>query len=64
MTKWLITVVIALLVFNGLRSALSRIGFGQLPGDFEFTVRGRRIFLPLTSTLLLSGLAALVAALL
>jgi hypothetical protein len=62
MTKWLITVVVALLLFNGLQSALSRFGFGRLPGDFEFTVRGRRIFLPVTSTVLLSALAALVAA--
>lgn len=63
MTKWLITVVVALLLFNGLSSLLGRIGFGRLPGDFEFRVRGRRIALPLTSTILLSALAALVAAL-
>ncbi|MEZ5659363.1 MAG: DUF2905 family protein [Burkholderiaceae bacterium] len=62
MTKWLITVVIALLVFSGLQNMLARIGFGRLPGDFEFRIRGRRISLPLTSTLLLSALAALVAA--
>ena len=63
MTKWLITVVVALLLFNGLQSALGRVGLGRLPGDFEFRIRGRRVFLPITSTLLLSGLAALVAAL-
>ncbi|MEZ5653308.1 MAG: DUF2905 family protein [Burkholderiaceae bacterium] len=62
MTKWLITVVIALLVFSGLQNALAKIGFGRLPGDFEFWFRGRRYSLPLTSTLLLSALAALIAA--
>ncbi len=32
---------------------LSRFGLGRLPGDINFTVFGRRIGIPLASTLLI-----------
>ncbi|MGB7307088.1 MAG: DUF2905 domain-containing protein [Burkholderiaceae bacterium] len=61
MLKWLITVVIALLLFSGLQKGLRRIGLGRLPGDFSIRIRGREFAVPLMSTLLLSALFALLS---
>lgn len=61
MLRWLIVVVLALLVFQGLLGWLRRWGFGRLPGDVEFELFGRRWYLPLASTILLSLLAAALA---
>lgn len=57
MLRWLIVVVLALIVLNGLRPWLEKIGFGQLPGDFRFRWRGREWSLPIASTVLLSFIA-------
>jgi hypothetical protein len=57
MLKWLITVVLALILFSGLAPLLRRIGLGKLPGDFDFFLFGRRWTIPLMSTILLSLLA-------
>ncbi|MBN9460644.1 MAG: DUF2905 family protein [Burkholderiales bacterium] len=64
MLKWLLVVVLALAVFSGLMPLLRRLGLGRLPGDFEFRAFGREWAIPLTSTVLLSLLAALLAKLL
>ena len=64
MTKWLVVTVLALLLFSGLMPLLRRFGIGRLPGDFEFRVQGRRIALPIASTVLLSLLAMLLSRLL
>jgi hypothetical protein len=61
MLKWLITVVLALALFSGLMPLLRRLGLGRLPGDFDFTMFGRRWSFPLMSTVLLSLLAMGVA---
>ena len=61
MIKWLITVVIALTLLSGLMPMLRKLGIGRLPGDFSFVVKGRRIEIPVASTVLLSLLAAAVA---
>ena len=61
MIRWLIVVFLALILFNGLMPWLQKLGFGKLPGDFRFRLLGRDWFIPLTTTLLLSALAALVA---
>ena len=55
--RWLIVFVLAFLIFNGLRGWLERIGLGRLPGDFTIRVRGREIYLPLASSVLLSLIA-------
>lgn len=60
MLRWLIVFVLASLLFSGLRSWLERIGLGKLPGDFRLRWRGREIYLPLASSLLLSALAMLI----
>ena len=61
MIRWLIVVFLALILFNGLMPWLQKLGFGRLPGDFRFRLFGREWFIPLTTTLLLSGLASLVS---
>ncbi len=61
MIRWLIVVFIALLLINSLAPWLQKLGFGRLPGDFRFRLFSREWFIPLTSTLLLSGLCALIA---
>jgi hypothetical protein len=61
MIKWLLVTVLALALFSGLRPWLARLGIGRLPGDFNFTVFGRRWSIPLASTILLSLLAAGIA---
>jgi hypothetical protein len=53
--------VLALVMFSGLSRLLARFGWGRLPGDFSFRVRGREWPIPLGSTLLLSALAAAIA---
>lgn len=64
MGRWFLVFLLLLLVVNvGLPWLASRLGrspilrclrFGHLPGDFSFELFGRPVFLPITSTLLLS----------
>jgi Protein of unknown function (DUF2905) len=58
--RWLLVFLLAFVLFNGLAAWLRRIGLGRLPGDFELTLRGRKIYVPLASSLVLSVLAALI----
>lgn len=62
--KWLIATVLALFLFSGLSSWLGRFGLGRLPGDFRLRLRGRDYSIPVTSTLLLSAIGALLMRLL
>ena len=64
MIRWLIVVFLALVLINGLSPWLQRMGLGRLPGDFRFRLFGREWFIPLTTTLILSGAASLIARLL
>jgi hypothetical protein len=57
MLRWLIVVVLALIVFNGLRPWLAKLGLGKLPGDLNFRAGGRDWSLPIATTLLLSFVA-------
>ena len=50
MLRWLIVVVLALLLWQGLRRWLERFGFGRLPGDITWHWGGRRWSLPLART--------------
>ena len=62
MIKYIIVMVVALLALGLARPALKRMGFGRLPGDFSVTIKGSRVDVPLTSTILLSlALSALLA---
>ena len=61
MVRWLIVVFLALLLLNGFSALLRKLGLGRLPGDFEITVFGKKIWLPSATTVVLSLLAAGVA---
>ena len=54
MVKWLITLLVALFVLSLLAPRLSRYGLGRLPGDFRIPLRGRMVYVPFATTLLLS----------
>lgn len=64
MIRWLIVIFLALLLIGWLAPSLQKLGFGRLPGDLRFRLFGREMFLPFTSTVLLSLLAAGIAKLL
>ena len=54
--RWLIVFLLACLVFNGLHGWLRKIGLGRLPGDFSFRFRGREVYVPLASSVVLTVL--------
>ena len=60
MLRWMIVVVLSLLVFQGLRPWLEKLGLGRLPLDLRFRAFGREWFIPLTTTILLSFIASLI----
>jgi len=55
--RWLLVFLLVFVLFNGLAAWLRRIGLGRLPGDFSFRWRGREVYVPLASSLVLSLLA-------
>ena len=56
--RWLIVFLLAFVLFNGLAGWLRKFGLGRLPGDFSLRWRGREVFVPLGSSVLLSAIAA------
>ena len=60
MIRWLIVVLLALILINGLTPWLQKLGFAGsgLPGDLRFRIFGREVFIPLTTTIILSLVAA------
>jgi hypothetical protein len=61
MFRWLLVVFLVLLLIQGLSPWLSKLGFGRLPGDMRFRLFGREFFIPLTTTIILSMVCALIA---
>ncbi len=61
MIRWLIVTLLALILISGLRPWLNKIGLGNLPGDFRFKLFGREFFLPITTTVVISLVASLIA---
>jgi hypothetical protein len=59
--KWLLVLLVGVVVITLLTPWLSRYGLGRLPGDITVRWRGRPVYLPITTTLLLSALLTLVA---
>jgi hypothetical protein len=57
--KWLLVLVVGVAVITLATPWLSRRGLGRLPGDITVNWRGRRIYLPITTTVLLSLLLTL-----
>jgi hypothetical protein len=61
MIRWFIVVFLALMLISWVSPMLQKLGFGKLPGDLRFKLFGREMFVPLTSTILLSLLASFIA---
>ena len=61
MFRWLIVIFLSLLLINWVSPLLGKLGFGRLPGDFRFRLFGREWFIPLTTTVVLSVVAGVVA---
>lgn len=61
MLKWLLVLAVGVVVIALLTPWLSRYGLGRLPGDLTVRWRGRPVYLPITTTLLLSLLLTLFA---
>ncbi len=60
MTKWFLATLLALALIGGLTPLLRKIGLGRLPGDLNFTLRGREYNFPFASSLVLSAVASLI----
>jgi Protein of unknown function (DUF2905). len=54
MLKWLLVLVVGIVILTALTPWLARHGLGRLPGDITVRWRGRSIYLPITTTVLLS----------
>lgn len=61
MFRWLLVIFLALLLINWVSPLMGRLGFGKLPGDFRFRLFGREWFIPITTTVVLSAVAGLIA---
>jgi hypothetical protein len=61
MFRWVLVIFLALMVINALTPWVRKLGVGKLPGDLRFKLFGREFFLPFTSTVLLSLVAAALA---
>jgi hypothetical protein len=61
MIRWVIVVFLALVLISWFSPVMQKLGFGKLPGDIRFKLFGREMFIPLTSTILLSMVAAAIA---
>ena len=60
MLKWLLVIVVGVVVITLAAPWLAKHGLGKLPGDITLNWRGRRIYLPITTTILLSLALTLV----
>lgn len=60
MTKWLITLGIVLIALGLLWPLLSKLGFGNLPGDIRIERKGFTFYFPFTSGLVLSLVLTLI----
>ncbi len=61
MIRWFLVIFLLLVLISLFTSLLQKLGLGKLPGDIRFRALGREWFLPITTTLLLSALASLLA---
>jgi len=58
--KWLLVIGVGLFAIGAATPWLTRHGLGRLPGDVTLRWRGRRIYLPITTTVLLSAALTLL----
>lgn len=60
MLKWLLTIAITLIVLSAASPSLRSLRLGRLPGDITVRVGERVLYLPFTSTVLISLLMVLI----
>ena len=61
MLKWLLVLLVGVVAITLATPWLAKRGLGRLPGDITINWRGRRIYLPITTTIVLSLALTLVA---
>jgi hypothetical protein len=54
MLKWVMVVALTVLLLGLFAPYLSKLGLGRLPGDLRFRYKGRDVYVPITSTILIS----------
>jgi 7,8-dihydroneopterin aldolase/epimerase/oxygenase len=54
MLKWVLVIAVAVVVLSLFAPQLGKLGLGRLPGDVTVKFRGRLVYLPITSTVLIS----------
>ena len=59
MIKWLLVLVVGIVILSLLTPWMGRHGIGRLPGDITIRWKGRLVYLPITTTILLSLLLTL-----
>lgn len=59
--RWLIIIFLAIIVLTSAIPWLQKLGIGRLPGDFNFSLFGKNIQIPIASTVLI-GLILLTLA--
>jgi hypothetical protein len=52
--KWLLVIVVGVVIITLAGPWLARHGLGRLPGDITVRWRGRQVYLPITTTIVLS----------
>jgi len=60
MAKWLITIGIILVGVGLLWPLLTKLGLGNLPGDFKIERKGFTFYLPLTTSIVVSLVITLI----
>lgn len=61
MIRWMIVIFVMLVCLNWFAPLLHKLGLGRLPGDLNFRLWGRDWNIPLTTTVLLSFVATVIA---
>ena len=61
MIRWILVVFLALVFISWFSPLLQKLGLGRLPGDLRFRIFGREFFIPLTTTILVSMIVAVIA---
>jgi hypothetical protein len=59
--KWILVIVVGVVLLGLLAPTLNKLGLGRLPGDLHFRFKGRQIYLPITTTVLISLLFTLIS---
>jgi hypothetical protein len=53
--KWALVIAVAVVVLSLFGPQFSKMGLGRLPGDITVRFRGRLVYLPITTTVLISA---------